>query len=394
MRQTWSVAIRLIRGGADKSLARPTSRCRRTESIVSLERGVRSCAELQTFSCYRGWKEACQATRAFSTICRREISSSFLLQGKAPKEIHAILTETLGERASSYATVKNWAAQFKRGDFFTCVAPRPGRPETVTTPEFFYHIHELILEDRRISAKSIAEQLGISRERVGPIIHEDWTCGSSPRSGSRNAWTRIKNISGTSRLSNFWNLSGVIQMVSCRDWWPWTKPGYITMTRRQSNNRWSGGIAAQPAPRNSECKNPPEKFSPWFFWDQNGILLIDYLPKGETINTEYHSSLLMQLKDILKEKLREFTKGVLFLHECPGSPGTCNLEETDLPGLPITHPILRICPCRTTICSLDWKNWKVAIFRPTRRSLLPRKPGWTDNFLIFFEWLAKVRATG
>jgi hypothetical protein len=34
-------------GGADTSLALPTSRCRRTESIVSLERGVCSCAELQ-----------------------------------------------------------------------------------------------------------------------------------------------------------------------------------------------------------------------------------------------------------------------------------------------------------------------------------------------------------
>jgi len=29
------------------------------------------------------------------------------------------------------------------------------------------------LEDRRISTKSIAEQLGISHERVGSIIHED-----------------------------------------------------------------------------------------------------------------------------------------------------------------------------------------------------------------------------
>ena len=33
----------------------------------------------------------------------------------------------------------------------------------------------------------------------------------------------------------------------------------------------------------------------------------------------------------------------------------------------------------------DWKNnWKVAIFRLTRRSLLPQRPGWTDNLLIFF----------
>jgi len=43
----------------------------------------------------------------------------------------------------------------------------------MTTPEIIEKIHELILEDGRISAKSIAEQLVISRERVGSIIHED-----------------------------------------------------------------------------------------------------------------------------------------------------------------------------------------------------------------------------
>ena len=43
----------------------------------------------------------------------------------------------------------------------------------MTTLEIIDKIHELILEDRRISAKSTAEQLGISRERVGSIIHED-----------------------------------------------------------------------------------------------------------------------------------------------------------------------------------------------------------------------------
>jgi len=77
------------------------------------------------------------------------------------------------EHAPSYATVKNCVAQFKRGVFSTCDAPRPGRHKTVTTPVIIDKIHELILETRRISAKSIAEQLGISRERVGSIIHED-----------------------------------------------------------------------------------------------------------------------------------------------------------------------------------------------------------------------------
>ena len=51
---------------------------------------------------------------------------------------------------------KNWVIQIKR-DFSTFVAPRPGRPKTVTSPEITDQIHELILRDRRISAKSIAE---------------------------------------------------------------------------------------------------------------------------------------------------------------------------------------------------------------------------------------------
>ena len=95
----------------------------------------------------------------------------FFRQGKASKVIHAIVTETLGEYAPSYTTVKNWVAQFKRDDFFNCDATRTGRSKTLTTPEIIDQIHELILEDRPISAKLIAEKLGISRELVWSIIH-------------------------------------------------------------------------------------------------------------------------------------------------------------------------------------------------------------------------------
>jgi len=96
--------------------------------------------------------------RAISTTSRREHPSSFFfLQGKEPKEIHAIPKETLGKHAPSYATFKHWVTLFKRGDFSTCNAPRPGRPKTVATPEIIEQIHELILEDSRISSKSIAE---------------------------------------------------------------------------------------------------------------------------------------------------------------------------------------------------------------------------------------------
>ena len=112
--------------------------------------------------------------RFFNNIKTRAVIKGFFPPARqGPKESHAILTETLGEHAPIYATVKNWVAQFKRREFSTFDAPRPGRPKRVTTPEVIEKIRELILEYRRISAKSIAEQLGISRERVRSIVHED-----------------------------------------------------------------------------------------------------------------------------------------------------------------------------------------------------------------------------
>jgi len=62
----------------------------------------------------------------FNNVEMQAVIKFFFLQGKALKVIHAILIETLGEHAPSYATVKNWVAQFKCGDFSTCDAPHPG----------------------------------------------------------------------------------------------------------------------------------------------------------------------------------------------------------------------------------------------------------------------------
>jgi len=88
------------------------------------------------------------------------------------------------------------------------------------------------------------------------------------------------------------------------------------MTRRQSNNQWSGGIAAHPAPKIFRVQKSAGKVLASIFWGQDGILLINYVPNGQNINAEYYSSLLVQLKDILKEiRSGKLTKRVLFLHD-------------------------------------------------------------------------------
>jgi len=74
--------------------------------------------------------------------------------------------------------------------------------------------------------------------------------------------------------------------------------------------------SGSPRPQKFRVQKSAGKVLASFFWDQDGTLHIDNLPKGQTNNAEYYSSLPVQLKDILNEKLRgKITKFVLFLHD-------------------------------------------------------------------------------
>jgi len=316
------------------------------------------------------------------------------LQGKAPKEIHAILTETLGEHAPSYATVKNWVAHFKRGDFSICDAPRPGRAKTVTTPEIIDQIHELTLEDSRISAKSIAEQLGISRERVGSIILEDLDVRKlSAKWVLKCLNADQKRQRCQSSEQHFGIFLGAIQMISCRARLVIMEESWLyhyDLEIKQQSLEWrhSGSLR----PKKLRLQKSIGKVLASIFWSQEGILLIDYLPKGQTINAEYYLSLLEQMKVILNEKRRgKFAKGFLFLHDnYPVHRALPTQKKLTYLGFQcLDHP-----PYPPDLAPLDYhlfpglkNNWKVTIFRPTRRPLLPRRPGCTDNLPIFF-WVA------
>ena len=165
-----------------------------------------------------------------------------------------------------------------------------------------------------------------------------WTYGSSPRSGSRNAWTRIKNVNGASRVSKIWNFFGVNQIISCRDFWPWTKPGYITMTQKQSNNQWSGGIAAYSAPKKFRVQKSA------------GNVFVSFLFRSRRHPPHWLSSKRPNYQRIVLlisagaieghfegKPTREDRQGCLILaRQCIGSPDTFNPEETGLPVLPMS----------------------------------------------------------
>ena len=161
---------------------------------------------------------------------------------------------------------------------------------------------------------------------------------------------------------------------------------YDPETKQQSMEWRHNG---SPRPKEFRLQKSAGKVLASIFWDPDGILLIDYLPNDQTFNAEFYSSLLVQLKDILKEKRRgKFTKWVLFLHDnAPAHRALATQMKLAYLGFQfLDHP-----PYSTDMAPSDYH---LPHFCPKRRSWLRRRPGWTDNFLTFFEWLAKVRVTG
>ena len=93
-------------------------------------------------------------TRAISTTSRRELSSSFFfsLQGKAPKEIHTILTETLA-----------------------CFLP--GRAKVLSAPLYIPYVYTAATRIGHFTWPSLDSNSKHAKELIfskRPILYKEW----------------------------------------------------------------------------------------------------------------------------------------------------------------------------------------------------------------------------
>ena len=66
------------------------------------------------------------------------------------------------------------------------------------------------------------------------------------------------------------------------------------------------------------------------FWDCEGVLLVNFLPCGTTINSPYYASLLHRLRSsILKKRRRKLRRSVLLLHD-NASVHKSNIAQTSI----------------------------------------------------------------
>ena len=92
-------------------------------------------------------------------------------KGLTTKKYHADMFSTLGDDAPALSTVKKWQRNSRGGGRGLEDDPRSGRPSTATTQENIDHIHQMVINDIRLTISHLANVISISRERVENILH-------------------------------------------------------------------------------------------------------------------------------------------------------------------------------------------------------------------------------
>ncbi|XP_033229681.1 uncharacterized protein LOC117181226 [Belonocnema kinseyi] len=159
----------------------------------------------------------------------------------------------------------------------------------------------MILDDRRVKVREMAETVGISTERVHHILPEcldmkklsvRWVPQLLTLDHKRNRVTTSKDcLTMFNRNPNEF----LRRFVTVDETWIHHN---TTETKEQSKQWVSSG---ERAPKKAKVGLSANKVMPTVFWKARGIIHIDYLQKGKTINGQYFSELLDRFDTYLKK---------------------------------------------------------------------------------------------
>jgi len=116
----------------------------------------------------------CAASRMLELELEQRMNITFLVKhGKSGNEIREMLVQVYGGNAMKKRAVYKWVKRFSEGRESVTDEARSERPATSRTEENVTKIHQIVRENRRLTVRSIAEQVNIDRETVRKILTED-----------------------------------------------------------------------------------------------------------------------------------------------------------------------------------------------------------------------------
>ena len=185
----------------------------------------------------------------------QRINLNFLVRlGKTPSDTLEVLQEVYGDETMSRSRVFEWHKRFKEGREDVEEDCRSGRrPSTSRTADNVERVKQMVRGDCRLTVRMIADELEINRDSVWKIITKIWVCGRSVRRWCRSFWTMTRRSGAWRCVRTFSSISKLL-------------------------------IA---------------------FFNARGIVHMEFLPQGQTVNQHVYKEILRRLLRSVHEKRRE-----------------------------------------------------------------------------------------
>ena len=222
---------------------------------------------------------ASDAKACFSSEVEYRVVIQYLyLKGKTGKEIHGELADVYGSSVPSYAQVKFWVGEFKRGKTSLEDEARSGRPLDATDDEMCKKVRDLVYSDRRIQVEEIAQALGISHGSVSSILHD--------RLGMRKLTARWvpKSLSDEQMATRTSVCSALLKRFRSKDDFllclvtvdeTWVH--YYEPENKAQSRQWVGPGSLRP--KKFKMQSSAGKVMATVFWEQKALLCWTFYPR-------------------------------------------------------------------------------------------------------------------
>lgn len=263
----------------------------------------------------------------------RAVIRFLLAKNHKPIEIYRQICDVYGQGIMSESRVRQWCIDFKNGRTSVHDESRSGRPSLVTD-ELVAKINEKIRGNRRFTITELSEHFPqISRSLVHEILvdklgYHKFCARWVPKILTEDH--KKQRLAAALTFLEDYDKSGnhVIDRIVTGDE-TWVK--HVNCETKRQSMEW-GHTHSPKKPRKCLQTLSARKIMATVFWDAQGVILVDFLERGQTINSERYCETLKKLRRAIQNKRRgKLSEKVLFFHD-NARPHTANRTQTLLDG--------------------------------------------------------------
>lgn len=235
------------------------------------------------------------------------------------------LQTAYGSEAPHRNTISKWWHFFKSGGTETAADASTGRPPNPVNQRLLNEITTQLTEDPKISLSLLSANIGEPKGYLYNLIQTRLEFRKVVAKWVPKVLTneqKVKRVENAKSLLNHYGDDWddfLSNLLTVDETWVYYEPSETQRTA----SAWQ--LPGEKPPEVGRISNMRKKTMATVFWNKKGIVHIDYLKTGKSINSEYYCSLL----DIVQSKIpsRKRSKVIFLQDNCPAHKAKITKEK-------------------------------------------------------------------